>query len=160
MVWLLAAGDKHQSHKKVSFTHTTGGTWLVRAQSHMCVHLFTQDTYEVRWSASVSYRSGPSSSPLGGSCTAHSRLRQLETISLNQQTPAYFHHTKGAICTFSTLPANSRACVCVPFKNASALSSSISWFISSTLNFFFFFPIRIFSFFFPLVLTDCSWGQD
>lgn len=49
-----------------------------------------------------SRRSGLSSSPLGGSCAAHSRLRQLETISSNQQTPAYFHHTKGAMCTFST----------------------------------------------------------
>lgn len=113
----------------------TWGAQLVWTQSPLNVHLFAQDTYEARRPASVSHGSGLSSSPLGGSCTAHSRPRQLETIILNQQTPAYFHHTKGAMCTFSTLPANSRACVCVPFKNASALSSSISWFISSTLFF-------------------------
>lgn len=96
---------------------------------------------------------------LGGSRTPLFWLRQLETISLNQQTPAYFHHTKGAMCTFSTLPANSRACVCVQFKNASALSSPISWFISFSPNYFFF-PIRIFFRLFFLFLTDCSSGPD
>lgn len=54
------------------------------------------------------------SSILCGRRAVLSRLRQLETITLNQQTPAYFHHTKEP-CAHSAyyLPTARCAFVCV-----------------------------------------------
>lgn len=77
---------------------------------------------------------------------------------LKSTNPSLFPSHKGAMCTFSILPANNRVCVCVCFRNASAVFSLTSWFISSFPNFFF--PFLYFSVFSLVLPTDCSSGPD
>lgn len=65
---------------------------------------------------------------------------------LKSTNPSLFPSHKGAMCTFSILPANSRVCVCVCFKNASAVFflHFLIYLLISKL----FFPSSIFLFFF------------
>lgn len=78
---------------------------------------------------------------------------------LKSTNPSLFPSHKGAMCTFSILPANSRVCVCVCFRNASAVFSLTSWFISSFPNFFFpFLHFSVFLFLLCFPLT-AAWVQ-
>lgn len=99
------------------------------------------------------------SSILCGRRAVLSRLRQLETITLNQQTPAYFHHTKEP-CAHSAhyLPTAGCVFVCV-VEMPQQFSPSLPD-LSPHFQTFFSAPSIFLFFLLSCASTDCSLGPD
>lgn len=109
-----AAHTHAHTHTPVPVIHKLCGTEANTSHKSVCSGCLCVCVFEVCFSVTIFDFTQPAN-PLSIPCrsdTAFSRLRQLEAITLSQQTPACLHHTKKP-CAHSAYYLCQRPCVCV-----------------------------------------------